>query len=145
MTELFVPADSRLLGKSLREARLSDDTIQVLQSGEGRGRVRQSGAGDAPRRAGDRVVVHSRSSAVMALRSTDLVGLQAQPQAAGHDLETLRRRDVVMVEAIVGQTSRYVLRPIRDLDLLTRYGIHLIAVHRRDASFSQMATIFNCR
>ena len=30
-----------------------------------------------------------------------------------------------MVEAIVGQTSRYILRPIRDLDLLARYGIHL--------------------
>jgi di/tricarboxylate transporter len=47
-----------------------------------------------------------------------------------------------MLEAIVGQTSRYVLRPIRDLDLLTRYGIHLIAVHRRDASFSQIGDDF---
>lgn len=141
MTELFVPADSRLLGKSLREARLSDDTIQVLNLVRGEAEF----ANPAPEmrlEAGDRVVVHSRSSAVMALRSTDLVGLQAQPQAAGHDLETLRRRDVVMVEAIVGQTSRYVLRPIRDLDLLTRYGIHLIAVHRRDASFSQIGDDF---
>jgi di/tricarboxylate transporter len=35
-----------------------------------------------------------------------------------------------------------VLRPIRDLDLLARYGIHLIAVHRRDASFSQIGDDF---
>jgi di/tricarboxylate transporter len=43
-----------------------------------------------------------------------------------------------MVEALVGQTSRYVLRPIRDLDLATRYGIHLIAVHRKDASIQDI-------
>jgi di/tricarboxylate transporter len=78
----------------------------------------------------------------MALHSTDLVGLQAQPQVSDQDLETLRRRDVVTVEAIVGQTSRYVLRPVRDLDLLARYGIHLVAVHRRDASISQVGGDF---
>jgi len=48
----------------------------------------------------------------------------------------------VMVEAIVGQTSRYILRPIRDLDLLARYGIHLVAVHRRNASFAQIGDDF---
>jgi di/tricarboxylate transporter len=141
MTELFVPDNSRLVGRTLREARLSDDTIQVLNLVRGEAEL----ANPEPEtrlEAGDRVVVHSHSSAVMALRSTDLVGLQGQPQAGDHDLETLRRRDVVMLEAIVGQTSRYVLRPIRDLDLLTRYGIHLIAVHRRDASFSQIGDDF---
>ena len=141
MTELFVPDNSRLVGRTLKEARLSDDTIQVLNLVRGEAEL----ANPEPEtrlEAGDRVVVHSRSSAVMALRSTDLVGLQGQPQAGDHDLETLRRRDVVMLEAIVGQTSRYVLRPIRDLDLLTRYGIHLIAVHRRDASFSEIGDDF---
>ncbi|MCB1944197.1 MAG: anion permease, partial [Thauera sp.] len=91
---------------------------------------------------GDRVVVHSRSDAMMALRSSDGVGLQAPAGTATHDVETLRRRDLVMVEAIVGQTSRYILRPIRDLDLLARYGIHLVAVHRRDASFAQIGEDF---
>src|SRR5690606_24791037 len=90
---------------------------------------------------GDRLIVHSRSSAMMDLRSTDLVGLQAQSSDT-HDLETLRRSGVVMVEALVGQTSRYVLRPIRDLDLATRYGIHLIAVHRKDASIEDIGDDF---
>ena len=49
-----------------------------------------------------------------------------------------RGRDDVLVEAIVGQTSRYVQRPLRDLDLLARYGIRLIAVHRRDESFADI-------
>jgi len=30
-----------------------------------------------------------------------------------------------MVEAIIGQASRYVLRPIRDLDLVARFAQHL--------------------
>ncbi|MFN3618506.1 MAG: SLC13 family permease [Aquabacterium sp.] len=136
MTELFVPADSHLIGKTLKEARLANGTIQVLNLCRGETEISQP---DPATRieAGDRIVVHSRSIGMMELRS---VGLQMQ--AGQHDLETLRRRDVVMVEAIVGQTSRYVMRPIRDLDLLARYGIHLIAVHRRDASFSQIGDDF---
>lgn len=136
MTELFVPADSHLIGKTLKEAKLANGTIQVLNLCRGETEISQP---DPATRieAGDRIVVHSRSSGMMELRS---VGLQMQ--AGQHDLETLRRRDVVMVEAIVGQTSRYVMRPIRDLDLLARYGIHLIAVHRRDASFSQIGDDF---
>jgi len=79
---------------------------------------------------------------MMDLRSsTDLMGVQAQV-ADSHDLETLRRRGVVMVEAIVGQTSRYVLRPIRDLDLTARYGIHLVAVHRKNASIADIGDDF---
>ena len=141
MTELFVPEHSRLRGKTLKEACLSDGTIQVLNLVRGEAELANPDP-DTRLEAGDRVVVHSCSSAVMALHSTDLVGLQAQPQVSDQDLETLRRRDVVTVEAIVGQTSRYVLRPVRDLDLLTRYGIHLVAVHRRDASISQVGGDF---
>ena len=141
MTELFVPDGSHLAGKSLREARLSNGTIQVLNLV--RGETELHSPDPATRiEVGDRIVVRSRSNAMMELRSTDLVGLQAQPGADPQELETLRRRDVVMVEAIVGQTSRYIQRPIRDLDLLARYGIHLIAVHRRNASFSQIGDDF---
>ncbi|PKO87268.1 MAG: dATP pyrophosphohydrolase [Betaproteobacteria bacterium HGW-Betaproteobacteria-10] len=140
MTELFIPEDSHLIGKTLVEARLNQGEMQVLNLFRGDSEIANPAA-SLRLEAGDRLVVHSRSSAMMDLRTTDLVGLQA-PSLSNHDLETLRRRDVVMVEAIVGQTSRYVARPIRDLDLLARYGIHLIAVHRRDASFSQIGDEF---
>ena len=138
MTELFVPEDSRLLGKTLQEARLTGVGIEVLNLVRDNQDIAEPAA-DLRLQAGDRLVVHSRSSAMMDLRSTDFVGLRASDN---HDLETLRRNDVIMVEAIVGQTSRYVQRPIRDLDLLARYGIHLVAVHRRDASFSQIGNDF---
>jgi len=47
-----------------------------------------------------------------------------------------------VVEALVGQTSRYVQRPIRDLDLAARYGIHVIAVHRGQASLATIGDDF---
>ena len=140
MTELFVPEDSRLAGRTLKEARLSNGTIKVLRLFRGDDEF-AAPSPETALQAGDRLVVHTRSSAMMDLRSTDLVGLQAQG-GNGHDLETLRRRGVVMVEAIVGQTSRYVSRPIRDLDLAARYGIHLIAVHRKDASIQDVGDDF---
>jgi di/tricarboxylate transporter len=143
MAELFVPEDSRLAGKTLKEARLSNGVIKVLKLF----RADEEFSAPAPEtllKAGDRLVVHTRSSAMVDLRSTDLVGLSAQTplDADPHDLETLRRRDVVIVEALVGQTSRYVQRPIRDLDLAARYGIHLIAVHRKDASIQDVGDDF---
>lgn len=140
MTELFVPDDSRLIGRTLKDARLANGAIKVLKLFRDDDEF-SAPSPDTQLMAGDRLVVHSRSSAMMDLRSTDLVGLQA-PGATGHDLETLRRRDVVMVETIVGQTSRYVQRPIRDLDLAARYGIHLIAVHRRNQSIDTIGDDF---
>jgi len=141
MSELFVPEGSHLAGRSLQEARLANGTIEVLKLFRGDEEWSTPLPGTALM-VGDRLVVHSRSSAMMDLRSsTDLMGVQAQV-ADAHDLETLRRRGVVMVEAIVGQTSRYVLRPIRDLDLTARYGIHLVAVHRKNASIADIGDDF---
>jgi di/tricarboxylate transporter len=124
MTELFVPEGSRLVGQTLKEARLSTATVKVLTLFRGDDELFAPDP-EITLMAGDRVVVHSRSGAMMDLRSSaDLVGLQAQ-SVGQHDLETLRRRGVVMVEAIIGQASRYVLRPIRDLDLVARFAQHL--------------------
>lgn len=143
MTELFVPVGSRLDGRSLQDARLASDSVQVLKLFRGE----QEWSAPAPEtrlQSGDRLVVHSRSSAMVDLRGSDGVGLHTAPeqQGTGHDLETLRQRDVVIVEALVGQTSRYLMRPVRDLDLASRYGIHLIAVHRKNASMADIGDDF---
>ncbi len=143
MTELFVPEGSRLNGRTLQDARLANGTIQVLKLFRGEEEY-SAPAADTRLQTGDRLVVHTRSSAMVDLRGSDLIGLHAAPapDRSAHDLETLRRRDVVIVEALVGQTSRYVQRPIRDLDLASRYGIHLIAVHRKNASIADIGDDF---
>jgi len=138
MTELFVPEDSRLTGKTLAEAKLNQNGVSVLKIFRGDDIISDIAA-DTRLEAGDRLVVHSKGSAMMGLYSSDLVGLHGN---TGHDLETLRRKGAIVIEAIVGSGSRYVQRPIRDLDLLARYGIHLIAVHRKDASIGDIMDDF---
>lgn len=143
LTELLVPAGSRLDGRSLQDARLVNGDVQVLKLFRGE----EEWSAPAPQtrlQTGDRLVVHSRSSAMVDLRGSDGVGLHAAPGSQGDekDLATLRQRGVVIIEALVGQTSRYVMRPIRDLDLTTRYGIHLIAVHRKNAAIADIGDDF---
>lgn len=138
MTELFVPENSRLAGKTLAAAKLNRAGVLVLKLFRG-DEVISSPAADVRLEIGDRLVVHSKGSTMMDLHSSDLVGLRGN---SSHDLETLRRKDAIVIEAIVGSSSRYVQRPIRDLDLLARYGIHLIAVHRKDASIGDVVDDF---
>ena len=142
MSELFVPEGSRLAGLTLKEARLSNGTIAVLKLFRGDEALTSPPSGTRLQ-VGDKVVVHSQSADMVELRGTDLISLQAGAAIPENkDLETLRRQDAVIVEAIVGPTSRYVQRPIRDLDLAARYGIHLIAVHRQDASIGEIVDDF---
>lgn len=141
MSELFVPEDSHLVGRTLKEAKLSTGTVQVLRLIRGDDEMVLPDAATILNM-GDRLVVHSRSSDMVGIHSHDLLGLQKQHASGQHDLETLRSQGAVMVEVIVGQTSRYVQRPIRDLDLAARYGIHLIAVHRKDASIQAIGGDF---
>ncbi|WP_334136183.1 SLC13 family permease, partial [Tepidimonas sp.] len=134
MAELFVPEGSRLVGRTLRQAHLANGSTQVLKLFRGDEEFSAPDP-DTPLQAGDRLVVHTLSHALVALRDADRADLlTGTAKARAPDLETLRRRDAVVVEALVGQTSRYVQRPIRDLDLAARYGIHVIAVHRGQAS-----------
>lgn len=42
------------------------------------------------------------------------------------------------IEAFVSSTSRYVGRPLRDLDLAARYQLALLAVHRQDVSITHI-------
>ena len=139
MTELFIPENSRLAGKTLVEAKLNQVGVTILKIFRADEAI-TSPSDNFRLEVGDRLVVHSKSSAMMDLHSSDWIGLQNN--ASNHDLETLRRKDAVIIEAIVGSSSRYVQRPIRDLDLLARYGIHLIAIHRKDASIGDIVDDF---
>lgn len=130
MAELFVPAGSRMQGRTLADAQLANGSTQVLKIF--RGDTLLDGPNPQTRLlAGDRIVIHTQSDDIVQLRGAQLMGSQ---QAQEHDLETLQGRDAVIVECIVGRNSRYVDRPMRDLDIAARYGIHIIAIHRQDAN-----------
>ena len=130
MAELFVPQGSRMEGRTLTDAHLANGSTEVLKIFRGDDIV-ENPALDTRLRVGDRVVIHTQSDDIVQLRGNDFIGTH---QAQQHDLETLNSRGAVIVECIVGRNSRYVDRPMRDLDIAARYGIHIIAIHRQDAN-----------
>ncbi|SDT90945.1 SLC13 family permease [Halopseudomonas salegens] len=129
MTELLVPQDSSVIGRSISEAKLNGGSgIQVIRL------FRDDDEIPAPDKntvlqAGDRLVLHANMQDFVELRQQGLLAFNHEQSA---QFETISTRDVVLAEAIVGRNSRYSHRPMRDLNLTARYGIHVLAVHRHN-------------
>lgn len=132
MAELLVPKGSRLANKSLLEANLATGDTRVHRLFRDDQDITEP-SDSVCLQEGDRILVHSQSRQLLDFNSSELigVGLSGKP-----DLEALKQGDAMVVECIVGRNSRYLNRPMRDLDLAARYGIHVLAVHRQDANIS---------
>ncbi len=127
MSELLVPAGSPVVGKSISEASLNGGSgLKVLKIFRGDEAITEP-ANTTVLHAGDQLVLHTTRQDVVELRESGLLEFNR-----GEAFETISTRDVVLAEAIVGRNSRYSHRPMRDLDLTARYGIHVLAVHRQD-------------
>lgn len=127
MSELLVPHDSPMSGRTIAEANLNGKAgLQVLKLFRG-DEVFTEPPNTTVLAAGDRLVLHTTVRDVVELRESGKLEF-----SRGNAFETIATRDVMLVEAIVGRNSRYVHRPMRDLDLTARYGIAVLAVHRQD-------------
>ncbi|HDZ56926.1 MAG TPA: SLC13 family permease [Pseudomonas xinjiangensis] len=129
MTELLVPHDSPVISQTISQANLNGNSgIQVLKIFRGDEEL-STPVNSTVLSAGDRLVLHANMRDFMELRQNGLLAFNRE-QAA--DFETISTRDVVLAEAIVGRNSRYSHRPMRDLNLTARYGIHVLAIHRHN-------------
>lgn len=127
MSELLVPHDSSVIGKSLSEAQLNGDSgLQVLKIFRGDQELTEP-ARDTLLAAGDLLVLHGQVQDVVELRESGRLIFNRSDA-----FETISSHGVILAEAIVGRNSRYSHRPMRDLDLTARYGIAVLAVHRQD-------------
>ncbi|EIK54730.1 sodium/sulfate symporter family transporter [Stutzerimonas stutzeri TS44] len=131
MSELRVPYTSPMIGKTLSEANLNGGSgLQVLQVSRDDQQISRP-EHDFVLQAGDLLVLHGRVRNVVDLRESGHLSFHR-----GDAFETVSSQDLVLAEAIVGRSSRYSHRPMRDLDLCARYGINVLAVHRQDANVS---------
>ncbi|MNM68799.1 Sodium-dependent dicarboxylate transporter SdcS [compost metagenome] len=131
MSELRVPQDSPVIGKSLAEANLNGGSgLQVLQVNRNAVQISRP-QHDFVLQAGDLLVLHGQVRAVVDLRESGHLTFNR-----GEAFETVSSQDLILAEAIVGRNSRYSHRPMRDLDLSARYGINVLAVHRQDENVS---------
>ncbi|MFN3581815.1 MAG: SLC13 family permease [Pseudomonas sp.] len=129
MTELLVPHDSPVINQTISDAKLNGGSgIQVLKIFRGDEEL-STPLNTTVLSAGDRLVLHANMHDFMELRQNGLLTFNRE-QAA--NFETISTRDVVLAEAIVGRNSRYSHRPMRDLNLTARYGIHVLAIHRHN-------------
>lgn len=127
MTELLVPHDSPVIGQTISQANLNGNSgIRVLKIFRGDDEL-STPLNDTRLLAGDRLVLHAGMRDFVELRHNGLLAIN-RPDS----FETISTRDVLLAEAIVGRNSRYSHRPMRDLNLTARYGIHVLAVHRHN-------------
>ncbi len=127
MTELLVPNDSPMVGKTLAEANLNGGSgLQVLKLFRDDQQISEP-RHDTLLMAGDQLVIHGQVKDVVELRGSGQLSFNRNDA-----FQTISSHDVVLAEAIVGRNSRYSHRPMRDLDLTARYGMAVLAVHRQD-------------
>lgn len=127
MTELLVPHDSPVIGKTLAEANLNGGSgLQVLKIFREQEEITEPDH-HTVLVAGDQLVLHGQVKDVVDLRESGRLSFNR-----GDAFETISSHDVILAEAIVGRSSRFSHRPMRDLDLTARYGIAILAVHRQD-------------
>ena len=132
MTELLVPHDSPVIGKTIAEANLNGGSgLQVLKLFRDDSELSEP-AHDTVLAAGDLLVIHGQVKDVVELRESGRLTFNRNEA-----FETVSSHDVILAEAIVGRNSRYSHRPMRDLDLTARYGIAVLAVHRQDENVSR--------
>ena len=120
-TEVALPEGSSLIGKSLAEVDLfKHGGARVIDVLRGDASLRRAMA-EVRLQAGDRVVLRTQMSEVL--------GLQASPEV--RLLDQLSSVRTSTVEVLIAPGCKMVGRSLGQLRLRRRYGVYLLAVHRR--------------
>ena len=130
LTEVVIPEDSGLIGRTLAEAGLVDNPeaeVHDLIRGDISLRFRHFQG--LSLHAGDRLIFHTNTAGVFGLREEG--GVEFSPD------ETAASRETIFVEGMIGPRSRYIGRRIADLNLRRRYGVHIVAVHRQEENLRE--------
>ncbi len=129
VSELRIPIASPIIGKTLEQVGFNKkNSLHVLQINRFDTHISRP-ACDFVLHADDVLVLQGQVRDVVNLRQSG----QLMPLSTDDDPNAIQE-DIVLAEAIVGRNSRYIHRPMRDLDLSARYGINVLAIHRQDAN-----------
>lgn len=132
ITEVVVPEDCKIVGKSLRELEgLTEADITVVGVIRGEQHIAAPSAYEVAR-AGDILVVKADPEELQSLVDTTKLMLAAN-QVKGP--EVLKSEDVTMTECVIVPNSRMLGRTASGLHLRWRYGINLLAVSRQGGRF----------
>ncbi len=134
LTEIVVLPDSPLVGMTLREADLGaqlDVNVVALLRGK-----QQINAPDAYQtiHANDILLVEASRDRILGVK--DAKGLELAPQAAfsNHELDQIEMR---LYEAIILPRSYLIGRTLRGVNLRSRFGVNVLAIHRQEETLTQ--------
>jgi di/tricarboxylate transporter len=128
LTEAVIAQASPLAGKRFVDTTLAKmRELRLIEIRRGFSRV-EVPLNEVVFEAGDQLVFKSRASGVMGLGEIQGVLVGPREQLG---LERLRTESAVLMEGIVGPRSRLVGRSLRELNLRQRFGVLVLAVHRR--------------
>jgi di/tricarboxylate transporter len=130
LSEVVVTGRSPLAGRTMRELRLSAMGLTVLAIHRG-DQTLYPGPG-ASLAAGDLLIVKASREALLEVKQTE--GMEIVPDLRLGD-QDLVGGTVKIAEAIVMPQSLLIGRTLRELNFRHRYGLTVIAVHRRGHAF----------
>ncbi|HKO97418.1 MAG TPA: SLC13 family permease, partial [Pyrinomonadaceae bacterium] len=128
MTEVIVLDDSPLIGKTLGEARISDELeLTVLGVLRGTQRSRIAPHPDEQIKAADLLLVQGRVEDILRVKSE--AGIEIKADFALSD-ELLEGNDVELFEAMIPRGSDLVGRSLKRLQFRRRYQLVVLAINR---------------
>ncbi len=126
-TEVAIPEDSELIGQEVAKVDLfRRDGVRLIDVLRGDASLRRT-LGGVSLRAGDRVVLRTQIA--------ELLGLKQNPQL--RMVDTLSSVQTSTVEVLISPGCRMIGRSLGSLRLRRRYGVYLLAVHRRNQNIGR--------
>ncbi len=134
LTQAYVTTDSPLVGKLFPETSLAKNRhlriIEVIREGRpvplALDKLEFSG--------GDLIIMKTRAAGVMEI--SEITGLDLTPQGE-LGLDHVRTDSAVLMEGIVGAGSRLIGNSLKELNFRQRFGVVIIAVHRRGVNLRE--------
>jgi di/tricarboxylate transporter len=128
MTEVIVLNDSPLIGKTMAQARISDDLdLTVLGILRGDEQLRIAPTSDEPIKADDLLLVQGRVEDILKVKGE--AGIEIKPDFKLSDSH-LESKDTELFEAMVPRGSDFIGRSLKRLDFRERHGVVALAINR---------------
>jgi di/tricarboxylate transporter len=126
-TEVAVPEDSQLIGQAVMDVDVfKPDGVRVIDVLRGDASLRRDLA-SVVLEAGDRVMLRTEM--------TELLGMQARKDV--HLVDKLSSIKTETVEVLIGPGCRMEGRSLGELRLRRRYGVYVLAAHRRNQNIGR--------
>jgi di/tricarboxylate transporter len=134
-TEMAIPEGSELIGRKVIEVDLFRRSgVRLIDVLRGDASLRRDLA-PVELEAGDRVVLRSAM--------TEILGLQQNPQL--RSVDKLGSVATTTVEVLIGPGCRMIGRTLGELRLRRRYGVYVLAVHRRNQNIGRQLDALEVR